>query len=800
MGGARLWAASIRRQRLAATIFLALFAGLAAGAVMTSAGVARRTASALDRYLEQPTSASRSVNVCPVGITGEEPDFEPSKQCSGAADIEAAGKLLSRSPLVADVEPVAVLITGLRRDDAGPWNPIIQIAVTDGGGWTNGTIMVEGRVPRADAADEISVNEPTARRFGLSVGDVVTMGNFSADQRLDIGSKGEAGEPVGPRARVRVLGVTRSVDDLAPGAEAEVFTTPGWWRSYGSDDLAGYGRFLLVRLRDRSTAGEFDDSLSDLLPGRVFQSQPLSGGTDSTRRVIELQSAAAWAVTIAALVAALAFVGQAVRRQSITNLAERATVGALGMGRQGMVATVAIGALPVAIGASLVATATAVLASPVGPIGQARLIEISPGINVDGIVIGLGVLAVASFVMVVAVGAAAFDLRRSTRTVSPPLVSRVPILPVSARAGLSLLRRRDRNALPGAVMGTALAIAAVIFAFGVSASHADLLDHPERYGQTWQALAGNFGNLEEQDAGEAAAARNGAVEEYGLTRQTSAVTIDGQSANVFAFTKKSTQVRPVILEGREPGPGEVALGGRTMTNLRLRLGDRVTIQSQIPGTPPLELAVVGRAIINDGSGGSNRLDDGALVDDSDFPDPGSTPASLLARGAAGLDSAQLVDALKVDFGPSATPARRPADVANLDRVSAAPVLLAALITLLAAAALANALVTIIGRQRREIGILRSLGFTRSQVLRATATIAIFAAVVASIIGVPVGVIVTRWGWSTVESRLGIESGVVVPILWVAGTVVGTLVIAQLIALLPGIRATRGHAADALRAE
>ena len=259
-------------------------------------------------------------------------------------------------------------------------------------------------------------------------------------------------------------------------------------------------------------------------------------------------------------------------------------------------------------------------------------------------------------------------------------------------------------------------------------------------------------------------------------------------------------VRPVIVEGREPGPGEVALGGRTMTSHRLHLGDRVTIQSQVPGAPPRTLTVVGRAIINDGSGSGSRLDDGALVDDSDFPDPGSTPQYLLARGTAGLGSAQLVDRLKADFAESATPPRLPADVANLDRVSAVPSVLAVLVAVLAASALANALVTIIGRRRRDIGVLRALGFSRAQVLRATTTIATLGALAASIIGVPLGVIVTRWGWSAVESRIGVGSGVVVPIPWVVVTVVGTIFVAQLIALVPGIRAARRRAADVLRSE
>jgi putative ABC transport system permease protein len=343
-------------------------------------------------------------------------------------------------------------------------------------------------------------------------------------------------------------------------------------------------------------------------------------------------------------------------------------------------------------------------------------------------------------------------------------------------------------------------MAAVVFAGGLSASHGGLLDHPQRYGQTWQAQAGNFGNQVEIDAGEASAAKISDIEEFGLIRQTGAATIDGQPVYVVSFVRNGPLVRPVIVDGREPGPGEVALGGRTMTDHRLHLGDRVTIQSQVPGIPPRTLTVVGRTIINDGSGSGGRLDEGALVDDSDFPDPGSTPQYLLARGVASRGSESLVDRLRADFAESATPARLPADVANLDRVSAVPSVLAALVAVLAAAALANSLISIIGRRRRDIGVFRALGFSRAQVLWSTIAIATVAALAASIIGVPLGVIATRWGWSAVQSRIGVESAVVIPVPLVVATVLFALAVTQLISLVPGIRATRRRAADALRSE
>jgi ABC-type lipoprotein release transport system permease subunit len=69
-----------------------------------------------------------------------------------------------------------------------------------------------------------------------------------------------------------------------------------------------------------------------------------------------------------------------------------------------------------------------------------------------------------------------------------------------------------------------------------------------------------------------------------------------------------------------------------------------------------------------------------------------------------------------------------------------------------------------------------------------------------VLGLPLGVIVARHAWGLVESRLGIESAVVVPTGWVVVVAASTLVVAQLTSLVPGRRASRIRAAEALRAD
>jgi ABC-type lipoprotein release transport system permease subunit len=80
----------------------------------------------------------------------------------------------------------------------------------------------------------------------------------------------------------------------------------------------------------------------------------------------------------------------------------------------------------------------------------------------------------------------------------------------------------------------------------------------------------------------------------------------------------------------------------------------------------------------------------------------------------------------------------PTDVQNLGRVGSLPDVLAGLLALLAASALAHLLVTSIRQRRRDLAVLKTLGFVRSQVSAAVAWQATTVAVVALAVGMPLG--------------------------------------------------------------
>ena len=129
-----------------------------------------------------------------------------------------------------------------------------------------------------------------------------------------------------------------------------------------------------------------------------------------------------------------------------------------------------------------------------------------------------------------------------------------------------------------------------------------------------------------------------------------------------------------------------------------------------------------------------------------------------------------------------------------------PLLLASLFTIVAFATLVHVLVTSVRRRRRDLAILRTIGFTRRQVSRTVAWQAATIAAVALMIGIPIGVLAGRLSWSLFADQLGVVSVPVVAWSRVAVLVPATLAIAVLISIPSALAARKSKPAAVLRAE
>jgi ABC-type lipoprotein release transport system permease subunit len=120
------------------------------------------------------------------------------------------------------------------------------------------------------------------------------------------------------------------------------------------------------------------------------------------------------------------------------------------------------------------------------------------------------------------------------------------------------------------------------------------------------------------------------------------------------------------------------------------------------------------------------------------------------------------------------------------------------LAVLGAATLAHLLVVSVSRRRREVGLLKVLGFVNRQVASAVIWQATTLALIGIIIGVPLGVVAGRDVWGAFANNLGAVPVSVVPIWLVCVMVAGVAVVANLIAIAPAMVATRAKPGDLLR--
>jgi ABC-type lipoprotein release transport system permease subunit len=267
-------------------------------------------------------------------------------------------------------------------------------------------------------------------------------------------------------------------------------------------------------------------------------------------------------------------------------------------------------------------------------------------------------------------------------------------------------------------------------------------------------------------------------------------------------------VGPTIVEGRAPrADGEIALGAKTLERVGVAVGDTVRARPDAGGAAR-PLRVVGRVVLP-GLGtypGSDKtaLGEGALLTRAELrrlgPDfgpgpflvvlaPGATRAQLAALVSQGDPAQVQVDGLQ-----------RPSDIVSYERVRTTPLVLAGVLALLAVATVAHALVTAVRRRRRDLALLKTLGFTRRQISASVAWQATTLGVAALVLGVPIGVIVGRWAWTALADDLGTVAEPIVPVVAVALAIPLVLLVANAVAFMPGRIAARLRPAAVLRSE
>jgi hypothetical protein len=221
------------------------------------------------------------------------------------------------------------------------------------------------------------------------------------------------------------------------------------------------------------------------------------------------------------------------------------------------------------------------------------------------------------------------------------------------------------------------------------------------------------------------------------------------------------------------------------------------------GIRSAELRIVGRGVLTEFAG-SARLGEGATMTFAGARrlSPGAVANVVLVRVRPGSAGDALVGRLSHTYEGNAgffLPAK-PSDLVDLGRVGGLPSTIAGLLAVMAIATLAHALFSSARRRRRDLAIFKVLGFRRRQVSATIAWQATVVAVIAVMVGVPIGIGAGRWGWRQFAQRLGVPDQPVTPTFAIVAVSGLAVIVAVLTAVIPARIAARTRPAAALRAE
>jgi hypothetical protein len=370
-----------------------------------------------------------------------------------------------------------------------------------------------------------------------------------------------------------------------------------------------------------------------------------------------------------------------------------------------------------------------------------------------------------------------------------------------------------RTAVPvrGALVGTAVAVATVVAATTFAANLSRLVRTPGLYGWDWDlAVDAQFAFI---PADEATALLRGTPGVAGFSGGNYGnVTIGGKAVATVGIDTLRGSVFPTLARGRAPGRSdEIVLGAHTLRRAHRGVGDVVDVHLASGQRP---MRIVGEAVFPAlGRGGfpPTSLGDGAAVTSVALAVPDVPPGSynfFLVRYRPGADGPALSRRITHAVVAAGCPplecgffhTRRPADINNYARVRWTPLLLAGLLGVLALCTMGHALVTSVRRRRRDLAVLKAIGFGPGQVSATVAWQATTLAGLALAAGLPLGVAAGRWTWNLFAAQLGVAAPAGTPPLAVLLTVPVAVLAANLVAAVPARSAARTQPALILRSE
>lgn len=832
------------RRRWRSWLGLALLIGVAGGFLVASVAGARRTTTAYDRLL----ASARPFDVV-LGVG-----------CAEGLEEDACADSVSQSideilalPPVADGELVMNFLVPVLAADGFSIQP--QEEVLDDRGEPpgvtcftgNGEIdvlgspsgrfgtelnrhrFVAGRAADPARADEAVVSVATARRAGIHVGDSLRIVPIDA-----CGDGGSAPDEWPEPFEVTVVGLHVAPGEVQPETGRylqSVMVTPPLLDKLASS--LGPNPSAMVLLRDGATTAELMEAVEGAgIPADVVLSQ--DEFSPSVRRGLRPDALTLWLLAALGGVATVIVLGQALSRQAWAGADELPALRAIGFTSRDFALVGAVEGAAVALVGGVGTAALAIAASPLFPVGRARVAEPDPGLRVDALAVGAGslILAVASFVVVVVVARrVAAQTLTAARPPDRPALATVLLGRLGARppavvgARMALERGHGALAVPvrAGFTGIAVGVAALVgsLTFGADLEH--LLNTPRLVGWNWDV--GFFGTDSESgdpDADPVAQAEEliraaraiPGVERAGYATffPPSDVPIIEALPDIWplSFSSGPGSIAPTVTSGRAPAaPDEMLVTPWMLGKLGLEIGDTVAVHGGT-GTESGESVPITATVTIVGTGvlpiGDGRFEQTVALTFEGMRQivPEVGPQTVVVDLAANADRQRTTAAL-ADIGLSDPIDSEQVDVATLvdldvSRADDLPRLLGTLMAVLAIGVLVHLVYTGVRAGRHDLATLRALGFSRAQVVTTIAWQTTIAVAVPFAAAAVLGMVAGRLVWLAYAERLGVAPETVVAWRPIAGFFVAFLVAANVIGVVIGHGARNSAPAGVLRTE
>jgi hypothetical protein len=822
-------------RRRASYLGIAVLLAVLGGVAMASVSGARRTESSYNTFLASTNPSNMTVNLYGPNLTSRLSHL-PLVQRVGTANESMtalpAGRdgrpQEPRALYSGDVEPVGLM--------NGEYESMDRVT------------LIGGHQADPHRVDQFTMTLDAERLMDWHVGEVIPM-YFYTNKQVALSKFGTAAvKPVKIVAMHLVGTVAQNDEQVSDESErypAFMFLTPALTASLANSQESYYEYGLQLRHGASDVPAVEREIINALPPGTTYYFHVASIYTGQVNRSIAPDAIALAVFGLIAALAALFLAGGLIAREMQRIDEDVSVMYALGASPRMIMGMSLLSPFSAVVIGSLVAVVVAVAVSPLSPIGPARAVYPDPGVSFDWLIltVGFGTLVVALGLVALSVAHRQFghnvnrlrplDIRRGSTIARRLAEMGAPVTAVvGVRFALGSGRGRDAPPVRFALFGAVFAVLIVVTTLTFGSSLNTLISHPPLFGWNWNYALGGPNEVPPQ------AENLLKTDPYVLSwsgYNLADAQINGITVPIM-LTANHDAVSPPLLQGHEvDANNQIVLGAETLRQLHKRVGQFISIRygtsKDAPvWVPPTTMLIVGSSTLP-AVGGSQQLRTsmgvGAIVPMGVEPPAFQKflhspflalngPNIVFVRFRANAPQTKAVASLKriatfanhvfdavpksqgVGSSVSVLGVQYPADIENYRSIGLVPAALALGLAAGAVVALGLTLVSSVRRRRRDLALLRTLGFTRRQLMATIAWQASVAGVTGVVIGVPLGIVLGRWLWTLFARNIYAVPQPTTPVISILIVALSALVLANVVAAVPGRIAAKTTTAQVLR--